>query len=73
VISDGNPGLGAALDRLWPGVAHHERHSFDVASRLLVPNKTASFPQQDFHSRPEQGNFDFGNPTTIASPQNEVL
>jgi transposase-like protein len=24
VISDGNPGLAAALARLWPGVAHQE-------------------------------------------------
>jgi transposase-like protein len=38
VISDGNPGLAAALDRLWPGVAHQRCTVHKL--RNLVANKS---------------------------------
>lgn len=49
-ISDGNPGLAAALDRLWPGVAH-QRCTVHKLRNLLAkaPKHTHEAVREDYH------------------------
>jgi len=50
VISDGNPGLGAALDRLWPGVAH-QRCTVHKLRNLVAkaPKHAQEAVREDYH------------------------
>lgn len=50
VISDGNPGLAAALDRLWPGVAH-QRCTVHKLRNLLAkaPKHVHEAVREDYH------------------------
>jgi transposase-like protein len=50
VISDGNPGLGAALDRLWPGVAH-QRCTVHKLRNLVAkaPKHAHEAVREDYH------------------------
>ncbi len=50
VISDGNPGLGAALDRLWPGVAH-QRCTVHKLRNLVAkaPKHAHDAVREDYH------------------------
>ena len=50
VMSDGNPGLGAALDRLWPGVAH-QRCTVHKLRNLLAkaPKHAHEAVREDYH------------------------
>jgi transposase-like protein len=50
VMSDGNPGLGAALDRLWPGVAH-QRCTVHKLRNLVAkaPKHAHEAVREDYH------------------------
>jgi putative transposase len=50
VISDGNPGLGTALGRLWPGVAH-QRCTVHKLRNLMAkaPKHTHEAVREDYH------------------------
>jgi transposase-like protein len=50
VISDGNPGLGAALDRLWPGAAH-QRCTVHKLRNLVAkaPKHAHEAVREDYH------------------------
>jgi len=50
VISDGNPGLGAALDRQWPGVAH-QRCTVHKLRNLIAkaPKHAHEAVREDYH------------------------
>jgi len=50
VMSDGNPGLGAALDRQWPGVAH-QRCTVHKLRNLLAkaPKHAHEAVREDYH------------------------
>ena len=50
VMSDGNPGLGAALNRLWPGVAH-QRCTVHKLRNLLAkaPKHAHEAVREDYH------------------------
>ncbi len=50
VISDGNPGLGAALDRLWPGVAQ-QRCTVHKLRNLVAkaPKHAHEAVREDYH------------------------
>jgi len=50
VISDGNPGLAAALDRLWPGVAH-QRCTVHKLRNLMAkaPKHAHEAVREDYH------------------------
>ncbi len=50
VISDGNPGLGSALDRLWPGVPH-QRCTVHKLRNLIAkaPKHTHDAVREDYH------------------------
>src|ERR1700726_2872074 len=50
VISDGNAGLGAALDRLWPGVAH-QRCTVHKLRNLVAkaPKHAHDAVREDYH------------------------
>ncbi len=50
VISDGNPGLDAALDRLWPGVAH-QRCTVHKLRNLIAkaPKHAHEAVREDYH------------------------
>jgi len=50
VISDGNPGLAAALDRLWPGVAH-QRCTVHKLRNLVAkaPKHAHEVVREDYH------------------------
>jgi putative transposase len=50
VISDGNPGLAAALDRLWPGVAH-QRCTVHKLRNLVAkaPKHAQEAVREDYH------------------------
>ena len=50
VISDGNPGLAAALDRLWPGMAH-QRCTVHKLRNLIAkaPKHAHEAVREDYH------------------------
>jgi putative transposase len=50
VISDGNPGLGAALDRLWPGLPH-QRCTVHKLRNLIAkaPKHAHEAVREDYH------------------------
>ena len=50
VMSDGNPGMGAALNRLWPGVAH-QRCTVHKLRNLLAkaPKHAHEAVREDYH------------------------
>lgn len=61
VMSDGNPGLGAALDRLWPGVAH-QRCTVHKLRNLMAkaPKHAHEAVREDYHRIVYAGTRDAG-------------